>query len=147
MRTPCARSESRGSSWKAYLEWSARYFAVDAAGRVSLNDSIQGYNYDIVSGARYDIDLCRPVGDRIQGLSVRGRAVEASDSFTMAINSYRQSGAGGYDMVRSAPVVYDRAESVPELLMADILSGGRVDPELCGSGVANRSRELCGPGA
>ncbi len=89
-----------GEQLKAYLEWSARYFAVDAAGRVSLNDSIPGYNYDIVSGARYDIDLRRPVGDRIQGLSVRGRPVEPSDSFTMAINSYRQSGAGGYDMVR-----------------------------------------------
>ncbi len=117
-----------GEQLRAYLEWSARYFAVDAAGRVSLNDSIPGYDYDIVSGARYDIDLRRPVGDRIQALSVRGRPVEPSDSFTMAINSYRQSGAGGYDMVRSAPVVYDQGESIPELLMADIRSAGRIDP-------------------
>jgi 2',3'-cyclic-nucleotide 2'-phosphodiesterase/3'-nucleotidase/5'-nucleotidase len=117
-----------GEQLKAYLEWSARYFAVDAAGRVSLNDSIPGYNYDIVGGARYDIDLRRPVGDRIQGLAVRGRLVEPNDSFTMAINSYRQSGAGGYDMVRAAPVVYDEAESIPELLMTEIRTRGPVDP-------------------
>jgi 2',3'-cyclic-nucleotide 2'-phosphodiesterase (5'-nucleotidase family) len=117
-----------GEQLKAYLEWSARYFAVDAAGRLSLNDSIPGYDYDIVGGARYDIDLRRPVGNRIQGLAVRGRAVEPSDSFTMAINSYRQSGAGGYDMVRAAPIVYDEAESIPELLMSDIRRGGAIDP-------------------
>ena len=117
-----------GGQLKAYLEWSARYFAVDAAGHVSLNDAIPGYDYDIVGGAHYDIDLRRPVGDRIQALAVRGRPVEPGDSFTMAINNYRQSGAGGYDMVRSAPVVYDQAESIPELLMAEIRSGGPVDP-------------------
>ena len=117
-----------GEQLKAYLEWSARYFAVDPAGRVSLNDSIPGYNYDIVGGARYDIDLRRPLGDRILGLAVRGKPVEPTDSFTMAINSYRQSGAGGYDMVRAAPVVYDEAESIPELLMAEIRTRGPVDP-------------------
>jgi 2',3'-cyclic-nucleotide 2'-phosphodiesterase (5'-nucleotidase family) len=117
-----------GEQLKAYLEWSARYFAIDAVGRVSLDDSIPGYDYDIVSGARYDIDLRRPIGDRIQGLAVRGRLVVPTDSFTMAINSYRQSGAGGYDMVRAAPVVYDEAESIPELLMTEIRNHGPVDP-------------------
>ena len=97
-----------GSQLKAYLEWSARYFSVDPAGRVTLNDSVPGYDYDIVGGARYDIDLRRPVGDRILGLSLRGEPVEPDDSLTMAVNGYRQSGAGGYDMLQGAPVVYDK---------------------------------------
>jgi 2',3'-cyclic-nucleotide 2'-phosphodiesterase (5'-nucleotidase family) len=117
-----------GEQLKTYLEWSARYFKVDAAGRVSINDSIPSYNYDIVGGARYDIDLRRPVGDRIQRLSVRGRMVAPSDTFTMAINSYRQSGAGGYDMVSGAPVIYDKAESIPELLMDEVRARGPIDP-------------------
>ena len=117
-----------GAQVKSYLEWSARYYFVDAAGRVSLNDSIPGYNYDIVGGARYDIDLRRPVGDRIQRLSVRGKLVEPTDSFTMAVNSYRQSGTGGYDMLQGAPVVYDKGESIPELLMDEVRTHGPVDP-------------------
>ena len=117
-----------GAQLQAYLEWSARYFQVDAAGRVSLNDSVPGYNYDIVGGARYDIDLRRPLGDRIQRLSVRGRPVQPADSFTMAINSHRQMGAGGFDMVRSAPVVYDKSESIPELLMEEVRTRGPIDP-------------------
>jgi 2',3'-cyclic-nucleotide 2'-phosphodiesterase (5'-nucleotidase family) len=117
-----------GTQLKAYLEWSSRYYQLDPIGRVSLNDSVIGYNYDIVAGARYDIDLRRPVGDRIRNLAVRGRLVQPTDSFTLAINSYRQSGAGGYDMLRGAPVVYDRGELIDELLEQDIKTRGHIDP-------------------
>jgi 2',3'-cyclic-nucleotide 2'-phosphodiesterase/3'-nucleotidase len=122
-----------GAQLKAYLEWSARYYQVDPAGRIGLNDSVPGYNYDVVAGASYDIDLRRPVGDRIQRLSVRGRPVEPADSFTMAINSYRQTGAGGYDMVRSAPVVYDKGERIVELLIDAVRARSPLDSaELAG---------------
>ncbi|MDQ3223297.1 MAG: 5'-nucleotidase C-terminal domain-containing protein, partial [Gemmatimonadota bacterium] len=62
-----------GAALKDYLEHSARYFKTDAVGRISLNDSVPGYNYDIILGARYDIDLRRPAGDRIRNLAVRHR--------------------------------------------------------------------------
>lgn len=117
-----------GAQLKAYLEWSSRYFLLDPVGRVSLNDSVMGYNYDIVAGARYDIDLRQPVGNRIRNLAVRGRPVQPADSFTMAINSYRQSGAGGYGMLRGAPVVYDKGELISELLEQDLQARGRIDP-------------------
>lgn len=106
-----------GAQLKAYLEWSARYFRVDPAGRVGLNDSVPGSDYDMIAGAGYEIDLRRPVGDRIQRLTVRGKAVAPTDSFTLAINSARQTGAGGYGMVRGAPVVYDKGERIAELLV------------------------------
>jgi 2',3'-cyclic-nucleotide 2'-phosphodiesterase / 3'-nucleotidase / 5'-nucleotidase len=122
-----------GAQLRAYLEWSARYYQVDPAGRIGLNDTVPGYNYDVVAGASYDIDLRRPVGDRVQRLSVRGRLVQPGDSFTMAINSYRQTGAGGYDMVRGAPVVYDKGERIVELLIDAVRSRTPLDSaELAG---------------
>ena len=117
-----------GSQLKAYLEQSARYFRTDPLNRISINDSVPGYNYDVVAGARYDIDLRRPVGDRIRNLEVRGRPVRPSDSFTLAVNSYRQTGAGGYDLLRSAPVVYDKGEKIRDLLVDAIRSRGSIDP-------------------
>ena len=36
----------------------------------------------------------------------RGRPVAESDSFTLALNSYRQSGGGGYEMIAGLPVTY-----------------------------------------
>jgi 2',3'-cyclic-nucleotide 2'-phosphodiesterase (5'-nucleotidase family) len=117
-----------GAQLKAYLEWSARAFRVDPAGRIGLNDSVPGYDADIVSGAQYDVDLRRPVGDRIQRLAVRGRPVQPADSFTLALDSRRQTGAGGYTMLRGAPVVYDKGELIPELLLEAVRSRGPIDP-------------------
>jgi 2',3'-cyclic-nucleotide 2'-phosphodiesterase/3'-nucleotidase/5'-nucleotidase len=117
-----------GAQLKDYLEHSVLYFRTDPIGRVSINDSVAGYNYDVVAGARYDIDLRRGAGDRIRNLSVRGRPVRPTDSFTLALSSYRQSGAGGYTMLRDAPVVYDKAESIRDLLTAEIGNRGELNP-------------------
>jgi len=117
-----------GAQLKAYLEQSARYYATDAVGRAALDPAVFGFNYDMVSGASYDIDLRLPIGSRIRNLAVRGRPIAPTDSFTMAVNSYRQSGGGGFTMLRDAPVVYDRDESIRDLLMADIRTRGHLDP-------------------
>jgi 2',3'-cyclic-nucleotide 2'-phosphodiesterase (5'-nucleotidase family) len=116
-----------GAQLKAYLEQSARYF-VATRDRVVLNDSIPGYSYDMVLGVDYAIDLTRPVGDRITELRFEGRRVEPSDSFTLALNSYRQTGGGGFDMLKDAPVVYDRGESVRDLLVDAVRENGGIDP-------------------
>jgi len=117
-----------GAQLKQYLEHSARYFQTDPLGRVSINDSVPGYDFDLVSGARYDIDLRRPAGDRIQSLEVKGRPVTPGDSFTLAVNSHRQTGAGGYTMLRGAPVVYDKGENIRDLLVEEIRTRKTIDP-------------------
>jgi 2',3'-cyclic-nucleotide 2'-phosphodiesterase/3'-nucleotidase len=116
-----------GDQLREYLERSARYFRVDPAGRVSIDDSIPGYDFDVVRGARYEIDLRQPVGARIRNLSVGGRPVTATDSFTMAVNSHRRTGAGGYAMVARAPAVYGRGEDIRTLLEEE-LAHGPLDP-------------------
>jgi hypothetical protein len=44
-----------------------------------------------------------------------------TDSFTIAVNNYRASGSGGYSMLLGAPVVYDRGESIRNLLITDVV--------------------------
>jgi 2',3'-cyclic-nucleotide 2'-phosphodiesterase (5'-nucleotidase family) len=117
-----------GAELKEYLEWSARYFLVDPVGRIAVNDSVPGYDYDVIAGATYAIDLRRPLGERIQGLAVRGRPVQPTDSFTLAVNSYRQTGGGGYTMLRHAPVVYDKGERIPDLLIDAVRTRSPLDP-------------------
>src|SRR5262249_50138968 len=65
-----------GAQLKDYLEQSARYYTTDSVGRAALDPTVFGYNYDMVSGATYDIDLRLPPGSRIRNLAVRGRAVQ-----------------------------------------------------------------------
>jgi 2',3'-cyclic-nucleotide 2'-phosphodiesterase (5'-nucleotidase family) len=111
-----------GQQLREFLEHSARYFRTydPAAGLPIINDSVPGYNFDVVSGVIYNIDLSRPVGQRIRGLAYEGRIVQPTDSFTMAVNSYRQVGGGGYSMLAGARVVYDKGEDIRELLADEI---------------------------
>ena len=109
-----------GQQLRAYLEYSARYFRTYEAGQPILNDSVAGYNYDVVSGVAYNVDLSRPTGQRIRGLAFNGKIVQPTDTFTLALNSYRQAGGGGYSMLAGAPVIYDKGEDVRELLVDEI---------------------------
>lgn len=122
-----------GAQVRAYLEHSARYYvvSVDAAGaiRTAADPRIPGYNFDLLAGADYTIDLSRPMGARITTLSVRGREVQPTDSFTVAINNYRAGGGGGYDMLRGAPVVYESPTEIRDLLIEEVRRRGLLRPE------------------
>jgi 2',3'-cyclic-nucleotide 2'-phosphodiesterase/3'-nucleotidase len=117
-----------GAQLRAYLEKSASYFRKRADGAYDVDPQIPGFNYDIVSGVQYTIDLDRPVGDRITTLTFDGRPVAPTDSFTMALNNYRQSGGGGFSMLRTAPVVYDRQQEIRQLLIDEVRARGTIQP-------------------
>ncbi|HKV50001.1 MAG TPA: 5'-nucleotidase C-terminal domain-containing protein [Gemmatimonadaceae bacterium] len=117
-----------GKQVRDYLEFSARYFGRAGSDEPAVNPRIPGYNFDIVSGASYTIDVSRAVGSRITSLTVRGRPVADSDTFTMAVNNYRQSGGGGYAMLRGAPVVFDGQSEIRQLLIDAVERRGRLDP-------------------
>jgi 2',3'-cyclic-nucleotide 2'-phosphodiesterase (5'-nucleotidase family) len=119
-----------GAQLRAYLEKSAEYYlpCPASACETLTNPNVPGYNYDVVSGVDYTLDLTKPVGQRLVRLQRNGRAVADADSFTIAINNYRASGSGGFSMLIGAPVVYDRGEGIRDLLIADIRRRGTLRP-------------------
>jgi 2',3'-cyclic-nucleotide 2'-phosphodiesterase / 3'-nucleotidase / 5'-nucleotidase len=120
-----------GQQLREYLEKSAEYYlpCPDARCERVTNPSVPGYNFDVVSGVDYTLDLTRPVGQRVVRLEREGRAVAPADSFTLALNNYRASGAGGFNMLADAPVVYDREQGIRELLIEEIQRRGTISPE------------------
>ena len=117
-----------GAQLRAYLEQSARYFRRKPDGSVDVDPSIPGFNYDIVAGVDYTIDVSRPVGERITTLAFNGRPVAPTDTFTMALNNYRQTGGGGFAMLRDAPVVYDKQLEIRQLLIDEVQRKGTLSP-------------------
>src|SRR4051812_7736734 len=117
-----------GRQLRDYLEHSARYYRTAADGTPSIDPSVPGYNFDIVAGASYTLDLSRPVGQRVTRLDFKGRTVAPTDSFTLALNNYRQTGGGGYSMLSRAPVVYDKNEEIRQLLVDEVRRRGTVNP-------------------
>lgn len=125
-----------GRQLREYLEVSAKYFhRTDAEGEIvdatddDLEvDSIPGYNYDMVAGAAYTIDVSRPVGERIVDLTIGGGPVDDDATYTLAVNNYRQGGGGGFTMIAEAPVVEDRQLEVRQLLIDWIAERDTIRP-------------------
>lgn len=123
-----------GAQVKDYLEFSARYFARVPAGGAFDPERHTGaggtpdYNYDIVSGVEYEIDLSQPVGSRIQGLTLAdGTPLAADAEVVVAVNNYRRSGGGGFPHVSSAPLVYDEQKEIRQLLIDWAQERGTID--------------------
>ena len=122
-----------GKQLRDYLEFSSRYYKsveqTSTGTRPVVDPGIPGYNFDIIAGADYTIDLTRPVGSRITSLTVKGRPVAERDSFTLALNNYRQTGGGGYAMLHGAPVVYDKQQEIRQLLIDQVQTRRTIQPQ------------------
>src|SRR5688500_6981335 len=117
-----------GRQLKDYLEYSSRFYTGVANGRPTVDPQVPGYNFDIVAGATYALDLTKPIGSRVTSLMVKGRPVSDTDTFTLALNNYRQSGGGGFSMIKDAPVVYDKQEEIRQLLIDEVQKRKNIRP-------------------
>ena len=115
-----------GKQLRDYLEFSSRYYRTPASPTSPLqtDPQIPGYNFDVVAGVDYVIDVSRPIGSRITRLDYKGAPVRDTDTFTMALNNYRQTGGGGYAMLSGAPVVYDKQQEIRQLLIDEVRRRG-----------------------
>jgi 2',3'-cyclic-nucleotide 2'-phosphodiesterase/3'-nucleotidase len=112
--------EVTGQQLKDALEHSAKYYKPYEEGkspRDLINEKIPAYNFDIAEGVTYDLDISKPIGQRIQNLRFRGQPLSASKKLRLATNNYRVNGGGGYTMYKNAPVVYRSSEEIRELII------------------------------
>ena len=112
--------EVTGQQLKDALEHSAKYYKPYVAGkepRDLIDEKIPAYNFDIAEGVTYDLDISKPVGQRIQNLRFRGQPLSLSKKLRLATNNYRVNGGGGYTMYKNAPVVYRSSEEIRELII------------------------------
>ena len=91
--------EINGKQLREYLEQSARFYTGIDNGQPVQDRSIPGYNFDSIAGVDYELDLRRPLGSRLTELTFNGSTVTDNQTFTMAVNSYRGEGGGGYTML------------------------------------------------
>lgn len=90
-----ARIRITGDQLRRYLEHAAR--AYNFSWQPDLfNREVPFYDVDTVDGVTYALDLGKPVGSRVVGLSYQGRPVRPEESFTLALSTYRLRGGGGY---------------------------------------------------
>ena len=120
-----------GKQLRDYLDFSSRYYRTlpSPTAPMETDPQVPGYNFDIVSGVDYAIDVSRPIGFRVTRLDYKGAPVRDTDTFTMALNNYRQTGGGGYAMLSGAPVVYDKQQEIRQLLIDEVKRRGVLKQE------------------
>jgi len=95
-----ARIRISGDQLKRYLEHGARHYLLSWQPEL-YNREVPFYNYDMVDGVSYALDLGKPVGSRVRNLSYQGQPVKPDQVFTLALSTYRLRGGGGYmDAIR-----------------------------------------------
>jgi 2',3'-cyclic-nucleotide 2'-phosphodiesterase/3'-nucleotidase len=121
-----------GGQLKDVLEHAVRgWVGVECGGsgtRLLRDPELPPYNYDTLEGATYFVDPSAPVGTRVHGLRVGGKAVQAGDTFTLAVNSYRVAGGGSYPHLASAPRVAEIDRPMVELLVEYFIRHGTITP-------------------
>lgn len=115
--------EVSGAALRAALEHDARYWAAwDATGaEPAAVPFAKPYQWDMFSGIDYDIDLAKPVGHRVVRLQFKGRDVRSDTKLTLAINSFRAAGGGGFWMYKDAKVLW-RGETAIRDALADYVA-------------------------
>lgn len=118
--------EISGRQLREYLEHAAAHFEGVVDGTPVVAAGRPGYNFDMLAGVDYVINLGRPVGERITRLEFEGAAVDPAQRFTLAVNSYRAQGAGGYGMLVDAPVIAEIDRSVRALIEEYLAERGEI---------------------
>jgi 2',3'-cyclic-nucleotide 2'-phosphodiesterase/3'-nucleotidase len=112
--------EVTGAQLRAALEHSARYFLPYLAGKSPeelINPNVMSYNFDVAAGVTYEIDITRPIGDRIRNLSFKGAPLDPGAKLRLALNNYRFNGGGGYTMFKGAAVLSHSSEEIRDLII------------------------------
>lgn len=84
--------KTNGKQLKKYLEWTSDIYNTFKNGdlTVSFNPSFASYLYDTLSGVKYDINISKEKGNRIENLKFNdGKTVEDSDEVYLTVNDYR----------------------------------------------------------
>lgn len=105
-----SKVEMTGRQIDSYLEYSANYFARYPFDSGQLyDDNIRHYNVEAASGIEYVIDISQPKDQRVEIFKMSdGRAFHVDSTYSVAMNSYRAAGGGGFLSAAGA----DEAQSV-----------------------------------
>ncbi|MDZ5471867.1 bifunctional 2',3'-cyclic-nucleotide 2'-phosphodiesterase/3'-nucleotidase [Bacillus sp. 31A1R] len=139
--------ELTGAEVKEWLEMSAGQFnqldskSTDA--QELINYDFQTFNFDVIDGVKYEIDVTQPAkydlngnlvnenANRIKNLTMPdGTSVKADQKFVVVTNNYRASGGGNFPGLvgGKAKLVVDSADENRQILMDYITEQGTINP-------------------
>jgi 2',3'-cyclic-nucleotide 2'-phosphodiesterase/3'-nucleotidase len=138
-----------GATVKEWLERSAGMFRqIDpnlAGEQALIDDTFPSFNFDVIDGVTYEIDVTQPSkygpkgeivnagAERIRNLRFQGSPIDPAQTFVVATNNYRAGGGGNFPGLDGKSIILEAPDTNRDVLVRYIVEQGTINPAADGN--------------
>ena len=120
-----------GEQIKDWLEFSAQTFnqinVTSSEEIFLLNPLFPTFNFDCIFGITYEIDLTKPLGNRILNIQFNKRKIKPKQLFGVVTNNYRAAGGGTFPNINKFKTILDSTELYRNILIEKVKNTKVID--------------------